>query len=580
MTKNDPLFGIKETLIDAFIESERSEFDHVPEEDEIELTFSDGFFEKVASRVEKNNSTFRKLVDSTAKKAAVVAAVILLSLGGLMAVDAIRDPVFAFIHETYEKTAALFGVQMETETPAAPDTEKEYDTSEAYAHITTPPAVTEKADRTTKEEETDNSEILVTGSDDQDPPETSVPAYDETDITDAVIPSYTSASENDERNDDTGNVSDPVQKKNDERGNDAENRANLTETGQLGNGVTWSFDPIKAILIIEGSGDVIADASNTSFEEVRNKAVTLVVKDGITGIGNGAFYGSAKLYEAFLPSSVSKIGNQAFMSCDQLRTVNIPSSVTTIGAQAFANDAKLNKAEIPYGVTSIEKKAFYGCSSLISISLPTTVTYIGEGAFKYCTYVQELTVSGSAEIGKEAFAKCTALKAATVGISAGGIGDSAFNACTNLREVTVTGSGPIGKCAFADCTALFTAVFDGEISGIGNGAFESCRNLLEFSAACSGRIGKRAFAECSHLLRASFFGDASEIGVEAFYGCRSLSELTIPGSITVIANGAFYRCLDLRTVHIIGSDPESWAQIEAGIGGKNDNFKNAEKVFE
>ncbi len=579
MTKTDPLYSIRETLVDAFMESARQEFAMIPEEDEIELSFSDGFFDDVSSSIEPDRSFIGKMIDSRAKKGAVAAAVILLSFGALMTFDGIREPVFAFIHETYEKTAALFGADPETIIVTPPDSEKTTEVTDTAPGDTATLDETESADETTREVKSETYEVINSDTSDTPAPETSVPT-NETDITNSVIPPLTPNFGNSGKTDPANNGSNPNQNNVYDRSKDAENRANPTETGQLENGVTWSFDPIKAILVIEGSGDVVSDASNTPFEEVRNKAITLVVKDGITGIGDGAFYGSAKLYEAFLPSSVSKIGNQAFMSCDQLRSVNIPSSVTTIGAQAFANDAKLNKAEIPYGVTSIEKKAFYGCSSLISISLPTTVTYIGEGAFKYCTYVQELTVSGSAEIGKEAFAKCTALKAATVGISAGGIGDSAFNACTNLREVTVTGSGQIGKCAFADCTALVSAVFDGEISGIGNGAFESCRNLLEFSAVCSGRIGKRAFAECSHLHSASFFGDASEIGVEAFYGCRSLSELTIPGSITVIANGAFYRCLDLRTVHITGSDPESWAQIEAGIGGKNDNFKNAEKVFE
>ncbi|MCD8001482.1 MAG: leucine-rich repeat domain-containing protein [Oscillospiraceae bacterium] len=76
--------------------------------------------------------------------------------------------------------------------------------------------------------------------------------------------------------------------------------------------------------------------------------------------------------EAFyaIPDGVSIIGDYAFFSCDSLTNVTIPSGVTYIGYAAFAY-----------------------CHYLESMTIPDSVTYIGERVLGWCSCLTEILVS-------------------------------------------------------------------------------------------------------------------------------------------------------------------------------------------
>ena len=65
-------------------------------------------------------------------------------------------------------------------------------------------------------------------------------------------------------------------------------------------------------------------------------------------------------------------------------TVVIPEGVTSIGKGAFARCESLKSIHIPNGVASIEMFAFYHCSALTSVHIPDGVTSIGYEAFSVC----------------------------------------------------------------------------------------------------------------------------------------------------------------------------------------------------
>lgn len=71
----------------------------------------------------------------------------------------------------------------------------------------------------------------------------------------------------------------------------------------------------------------------------------------------------------------------------------IGDGVTKIGDFAFFYCSSLTNIEIPDSVTSIGACAFEGCKSLISITIGNSVTSIGDYAFKFCSSLKRVSFS-------------------------------------------------------------------------------------------------------------------------------------------------------------------------------------------
>ena len=82
--------------------------------------------------------------------------------------------------------------------------------------------------------------------------------------------------------------------------------------------------------------------------------------------------------------------------------VVIPEGVTSIGGGAFWCCSSLTGVTIPEGVTSIGNLACFGCSSLTSVTIPDSVTSIGKDAFYGC---YALTIHAPAGSYAEQYAK-------------------------------------------------------------------------------------------------------------------------------------------------------------------------------
>ena len=108
----------------------------------------------------------------------------------------------------------------------------------------------------------------------------------------------------------------------------------------------------------------------------------VIVKSGVTSIGNNAFFQCSNLTSITLPEGVSSIGDYAFRQCSNLTSVTLPEGLTSIGIRAFNGCSSFISVVIPATVTTIKTNAFYSCTSLASVTIyAPSLTEYGVQAF-------------------------------------------------------------------------------------------------------------------------------------------------------------------------------------------------------
>jgi hypothetical protein len=108
------------------------------------------------------------------------------------------------------------------------------------------------------------------------------------------------------------------------------------------------------------------------------KAGGYTLPNGVTSIGDSAFYDSHNLPSVTIPNSVTSIGRWAFYSCG-LTSVTGGNGVTSIGNYAFYSCDHLTSFTLGNGVTSIEEHAFASCTSLTGVYFQGNAPSLGGG---------------------------------------------------------------------------------------------------------------------------------------------------------------------------------------------------------
>ena len=285
-----------------------------------------------------------------------------------------------------------------------------------------------------------------------------------------------------------------------------------------GSNLTWTLDS-EGVLTISGSGDMHDYIYNSPWHENGNQIRSVFMANGVTSIGNFAFYECISLTSMTIPDSVTCIGNCAFNDCSSLASVTIPDSVASIGVYAFC-----------------------GCTSLKSVTIPDSVTSIGDYAFGFCTSLTGIWVDGGSS---HYFSDASGVL---------------FN-----KDKTV----------LAQCPGAFSGSYvipDG-VTSINDAAFVNCTSLTSVTIPDGvTNIGYEVFAGCTSLANMVLPNGVTRIGAEAFDWCTSMKSITIPDSVTSIGYDAFSNCKSLTNVYFTGTE-EAWNGITIDDG--NDALKNA-----
>lgn len=273
---------------------------------------------------------------------------------------------------------------------------------------------------------------------------------------------------------------------------------------------------------------------------------SVTIRDGVTRIGDEAFWCCSDLASIVIPDSVTSIGNSAFSGCSSLTSFDLPANVTNYGDAPFYGSG-LTTVVFPEGITSISESLFEGCYSLSSVIIPDSVTSIGDDAFSYCTSLTSIDIpSNVTSIGNSAFSYsglisieipngCTAIESLT------------FVGCESLTDVIIPNSvTSIGMQAFQDCTSLTAIDIPGSVTDIGSSAF-AYSGLISVTIPY-GVTSINCFNGCSSLTTVHLPETLTSIG--GFYGCSNLSLIAIPNNVTNIERYAFNECSSLTSITI------------------------------
>ena len=243
--------------------------------------------------------------------------------------------------------------------------------------------------------------------------------------------------------------------------------------------MNWTLDN-NGTLTISGTG-AMEDyywSDETPWHEQRESITKVIIKAGVTTIGDSAFSRCFNLTSLTIPDSVTFIGNSAFSGCIRLMNVTIPDSVTTIGEWAFSNCNSLTSLTIPDSVATIGEGVFCSCG-LTNLTIPSNVTTISKNAFSDCRSLTSITFSDSiTTIGDSTFRKCSSLTSVTIPNSVTIIDEWAFSECSSLISVTIPNSVKTIKwAAFIGCSSLTSITIPDSVTTIGNAVFDGCNQL-------------------------------------------------------------------------------------------------------
>lgn len=156
--------------------------------------------------------------------------------------------------------------------------------------------------------------------------------------------------------------------------------------------------------------NILTSKNVTKLVDYNSDDGSIVIPEGITVIGAGAFKLGTAIKSVSIPNSVTVIGVGAFCGCKLLTSVTIPDSVTEIDSYAFYGCISLQKLQLSNSLKTIGTKAFKGCTWLTSVTIPDSVVRIYDHAFEGCTALESVSINKDTMIDYCAFLKCNALQ--------------------------------------------------------------------------------------------------------------------------------------------------------------------------
>lgn len=370
-------------------------------------------------------------------------------------------------------------------------------------------------------------------------------------------------------------------------------------------GLSWSVSS-DGVLTVSGEGEMgdytAAYRPWYASEKVAWGSITsVVIEEGVTGIGNHAFYNDEGVTSVSIPASVRSIGAGVFTLSNITTVAVAPDSpyFTVEDGVLFSRDMtelifcprnRTGSYAIPDTVEVIADEAFYYCLYLNRVLLPSSLRVIGDRAFVNCPPHRDLVLpEGLTDIGAQAF-DCCSFENIWFPASLRHIGEEAFADADSTDSVHYAGSesdwNALSVESGNETLTVKPILFESSVSDAAVLlATGSCGETLTWMLMSDGRLtisGSGAMDDYSDLPdgeRAPWWNydrsitslvvedGVTVIGAFAFSSGYRIETVSLPESLREIRRGAFSNCFELEELTIpegvatLGDNLFSWSGI-------------------
>ncbi|MBR4703274.1 MAG: leucine-rich repeat protein [Oscillospiraceae bacterium] len=325
------------------------------------------------------------------------------------------------------------------------------------------------------------------------------------------------------------------------------------------------------------AGQTVSGIGDSCFAD-NSRLRTVTLPETVTYIGQSAFRNVTGLRSMDIPEAVTRIGLSAFDGCINLLDVNIRtnSRLQSIGTRAFAS-CGIQSFFLPDGLSGLGSDVFFGSGNLRRVSVaagnghyriidnalydtagstliyypsalsgaytvPEGTSLIARSAFAYSRSERVTIPEGVTVLGEGAF-RSSWIQSLSIPRSVKELGQYLCARCTELTSLTLAGGGfeTIPQYAFSGCSSLNSVAIPQQVRTISAYAFY-CSGLQTVSFADGSllsEIGSSAFAY-TPLSSIELPSGLKTIKLEAFLNDLSLTDLTLPDSLTVLGDRAFF----------------------------------------